>query len=252
MREGAPLAVYPGKDQLAEAAAERFFEAMSRAIRKRGGCFIALAGGSTPRDLYSRLAARSRQSGRPWDKAHLFWGDERAAAPDSPQSNYRMAKESLLDHIDIPPENVHRIRGEIPAAQAAAEYGDVIRGTMPSRPPRFDLVLLGVGEDGHTASLFPGTPVLDEGCKDVAAVYVEKLQSWRVTLTCPILNRSRQVIFLVAGPSKAGIMERIRSLKTPSKEYPASLVQAGEGRVQWMLDQQAARLIENRREAAEE
>lgn len=258
MRETDSVTIYPAKAELVEAAADRFLETVRRSLDGRGGCFIALAGGSTPRDLYARLAVRSREAGQCWDGVHLFWGDERAVAPDSPQSNYRMVKESLLDQIDIPPTNVHRIRGEVSAEQAAAEYAQVIQRTVPKGrstvagpPPRFDLVLLGVGEDGHTASLFAGTPVLEERLKYVSAVYVDKLQSWRITLTYPILNRSRQVVFLVSGSSKAGVIGRISALKAPSKEFPASLVQPEDGKLFWMLDQQAAQFIDNGREATE-
>ena len=235
------VAIYPDKPQLAEAAADRFIEAVENAVGERGRCFIALAGGSTPRDLYSRLAARGGELGRGWENVHLLWGDERAVPPESADSNYRMAKEALLDHLPIPAANLHRIRGESDPGKAAAEYSETIQGL--ANPLRFDLTLLGLGGDGHTASLFAGTPVLDERQEEVAAVFVDELKAWRITLTLPILNRSRQVVFLVAGASKADMVRRIHSLQSPSKAYPASLVQPGSGSLLWMLDEEAAQGI---------
>ncbi len=234
--------IYSSKAELIQAATDAIAGAIKNSVAERGTCYVALAGGRSPRDIYARLAI-SQSDQIPWRDVHLFWGDERAVPPDHPASNYGMARESLLRHIAIPDANVHRISGEMEPGIAASEYTEVIARTLPTSPPRLDLVLLGIGEDAHTASLFPGTDALDEQKEDVTAVFVEKLETWRITMTLQMLNRAREVIFLVSGKSKAGIVQLISRLKAPSKEYPATLIDPNHGDVRWMLDSEAARLI---------
>ncbi|MBM2841757.1 MAG: pgl, partial [Bacteroidetes bacterium] len=172
---------------------------------------------------------------------HLFWGDERCVPPDDPESNYRMVHEALLRHIGIPPENVHRIKGELDPALTAREYEEEIRrafGVNENAIPRFDLILLGLGEDGHTASLFPGTSALQEKQRIVTEVYVEKLESHRITITLSVINNAFHVFFLVSGKSKAQILGAV--LNESPVSYPAQLVRPVAGELQWLVDQDAA------------
>ncbi|MFQ5605451.1 MAG: 6-phosphogluconolactonase [bacterium] len=235
--------IYPSKPALVTMAAEKIVEIINLSRQRWGDCSVALAGGNTPRDVYSLLASRLYQNRVDWPQVHLFWGDERAVPPDHPDSNFRMVKESLLDQIEIPPANVHRMRGEIEPEQAALEYEQVLLEQFNESPPRFDLILLGLGEDGHTASLFPGAKAIDEKNKLVTSVFVSRLDTNRITLTLPVLNAARTVIFLVAGSSKSEIVQRVLNLDGPSKQLPASLVLPVPGNLMWMLDNSAAALL---------
>ena len=204
---------------------------------------MALAGGNTPREIYSMLAESTYRDRVDWDRLHLFWGDERMVPPEHEDSNFRMVKETLLDHVRIPDGNVHRIRGEVAPEQAAHEYAELLHDHFESDSPRFDIILLGIGEDGHTASLFPGTDVVEECKLYTVAVFVPRLDTWRVTLTFPVLNAAREVLFLAAGKSKSDIVQRIISIKQPSKEFPASMINPENGTLHWMLDSEAMVLI---------
>lgn len=194
---------------------------------------VALSGGSTPKVLYE-LLADPRESFRariPWSNTHFFWSDERHVPPDHPESNYRMAHEALLSRVPVPQGNVHRIHSENPSAQQAAdEYENTI-------VPRLDLILLGLGADGHTASIFPGSEVLHETKRLVAAPWVEKLNTYRITMTLPLLNNGASIVFLVSGGEKAQIVKEV--LEGP-KKYPAQFVQPTNGELIWMLDRDAA------------
>jgi 6-phosphogluconolactonase len=163
--------------------------------------------------------------------------------PEHQDSNFRMVQETLLDHIKIPDENVHRIRGEIAPEEAAAEYAELLHTHFKADLPCFDLILLGLGEDGHTASLFPETDAVEEYEKHAVAVFVPKLSAWRVTLTLPVFNAARKVLFLVSGKSKSEIVQRIMSNKQPDKELPATMVNPQNGELHWMLDSEAMVLI---------
>jgi len=163
--------------------------------------------------------------------------------PEHEDSNFRMVKETLLDHVGIPDGNVHRIRGEIVPEQAAREYAEFLHNHFKSDSPRFDIILLGIGEDGHTASLFPGTDAVEECKLYTVAVFVPRLDTWRVTLTFPVLNAAREVLFLAAGRSKSDIVQRVISIKQPAKEFPASMVNPEDGTLHWMLDSEAMVLI---------
>jgi 6-phosphogluconolactonase len=164
-------------------------------------------------------------------------------SPDHPDSNYGMTRQTLLAHIAIPEDNVHRIRGEIAPEQASIEYAELLRGHFTEDLPHFDLILLGIGEDGHTASLFPGTDALVEYNHPVTAVFVPKFNTWRVTMTLPVLNAAREIVFLASGSSKSNIAQRILSVEQPTKDLPATLVNPENGMVHWMLDSDAAALI---------
>ena len=194
---------------------------------------VALSGGSTPKVLYQLLAEEFRDQVS-WAGTHFFWSDERHVPPDHPNSNYRMAHEALLSRVPVPESNVHRVHSENTSAQEAAdEYEKVI-------VPRLDLILLGLGADGHTASIFPGSDVLHETKRLVAAPWVEKLNTYRITMTLPLLNNGASILFLVSGAEKAQIVKEV--LEGP-KKYPAQFVQPTDGELIWMLDREAASLL---------
>ena len=198
---------------------------------------VALSGGSTPKLMFQILADEFREQVA-WSTIQFFWSDERHVPPDHPESNYRMANEALLSHVPVPPGNVHRIRGENPnAADAASEYEETIIAVTKQSLPRLDLIFLGLGTDGHTGSIFPGSEVLHESKRLVAAPYVEKFKSYRITMTLPLLNNGATVVFLVSGAEKAQILKEV--LEGENK-YPAQAVKPTHGELIWMLDKDAA------------
>jgi 6-phosphogluconolactonase len=234
-------------DALAAAAAEAFARRAGEGIRKKGSFAVALAGGSTPRRLYALLAEAEGHglSDRiDWTKVHCFWGDERHVPPDHPESNYRMARETLLSKVSVPEANVHRIHGEEPdAARAAALYEQALASHFKLQHgalPRFDLVLLGMGADGHTASLFPGTDAVREEARLVAAPWVEKLETHRITLTPPVLNSAAELLFLVSGADKAPALRAVLEGEKRPDELPAQIVRPTRGRLTWLVDRAAA------------
>jgi 6-phosphogluconolactonase len=235
--------IYPNKEKLVAATTERVVDSIEKAIAENGLCNVALAGGNTPGGVYSMLATNHYQDRVDWNKLHFFWGDERMVSPEHQDSNYRMVRETLLDHVAIPDSNVHRIWGEIAPEQAAEEYSSLLNNHFKTDLPRFDIILLGLGEDGHTASLFPETDAVEEGERHAVAVFVPKLDTWRVTLTLPVLNAASEIYFLVSGRSKSDIIQRIMSIKQPSKEFPATMVNPANGELHWMLDSEAMILI---------
>ncbi len=234
------LRIYPSRQEFERHAAEEISGKLNTAITERGTCFAVLAGGETPRRIYQLLGEEPLRSRVTWDCVHLFFSDERAVPPTSPESNYGMVETSLISCIDIPRENVHRMKGEIDPVQAAEEYEREIKSAFGGHPLRFDLIILGVGEDGHTASLFPGSPEVEEAHALVRPVPALNQKLPRITLTLPGINSAREIIFLAAGRNKAGIVQRVLNAPGPLKELPATLVQPPEGRVQWILDQDAA------------
>ena len=221
-------------------AAEEFIRVGRTAIGAQGRFTVALSGGSTPRGLHTQLARD--YAGFSWNRTFVFIGDERYVPPDHPDSNYRMANETLLTQVAIPSENVHRVRTELPDPhQAAAEYEADTRKFFQLRPgefPRFDLIILGLGPDGHTASLFPGTEGLKEQQKLVIANWVEKFNAFRISFTYPVLNKAAEVMFLVSGPDKADAVRQVLKGSTPP--LPAQGVQPGDGKLIWMLDEAAS------------
>ena len=236
--------VSPDPEALAREAARRFVAAASTATAARGRFVVALSGGSTPKALLRLLAEPPYRDEIDWSRVHVAWGDERCVPPDHDESNYRMAREALLDRVPIPPEQVYRPLGEEPDHQAAADaYAATLRrifGLARDEWPRFDLLHLGLGPEGHTASLFPGSPALGEREKLVAAPWVEKLGAYRLTLTPPAINAAREVQFLVAGTEKASIVrEVLRGPRDPNR-LPAQVVAPTEGRLTWLLDAAAA------------
>jgi 6-phosphogluconolactonase len=230
--------VYESPEELAGAAAREFAAKAGEAIEERGRFAVVLAGGSTPKAMYEILA-RDYANRIDWSKVHVFFGDERTVPPDHEDSNYRMAREALLDHVRV--GSVHRMRCELLPDEAAADYEEQLREFFGSEElPRFDLILLGIGRDGHTASLFPETPALDVTDRWVVANPVPKLDTIRITLTVPVINAARSVVFLVAGEDKAEALKEILEGDADPREYPARLIQSPGG-PEWMLDRAAAK-----------
>jgi 6-phosphogluconolactonase len=238
------ITVAENSETLARLAAERFTEIATSSLRSFGRFRVALSGGSTPRRLFRLLATEPYRGAIDWSRVDVFWSDERTVPPDSPQCNFRLANDVLLGQIPIPDENIHRMRGELPDPhQAAAEYEREIRsvfGLAPGVMPRFDLILLGVGSDGHTASLFPNTDALDEHERLVVANAVPQLQTARLTLTVPVLNAAHALLLLVAGEDKSqAVYQAIEGTWNP-RDTPSQLLRDAEGRVEWLLDRAAA------------
>jgi 6-phosphogluconolactonase len=234
--------IVPDSATLARVAAQEFHRLAEAGIQERGRFSVALSGGNTPRAVYSLLAGEHKEL--PWDRIHVFFGDERHVPPDHPDSNFRMASESLLSKVPIPRENVHRIRAEQEPEAAAKDYDAQLAEFFHLKEhewPRFDLIFLGLGDDGHTASLFPGSSALSDVSSRVAANWVEKLQTSRITLTLPVLNHAAQVIFLVSGESKAQILSAV--LRPGDRKYPSQGVQPENGRLLWLADQDAGQLL---------
>jgi len=239
---------------LMEAGASAFVAAARAAIGARGRFTTALSGGSTPRALFELLATARFASAVDWSHVHVCWGDERAVPPDAEASNYRMAREALLDHVPIPAAQIHRIRGEDPPQVAAEAYERALRtlfatGVGPPRlepGARFDLVLLGMGDNGHTASLFPGLHAVREAERWVVAESVAEVGMWRITLTPVVLNAAAEVVFLVAGADKAAMLHRVLEGPVRPDELPAQIVAPHDGRLRWLVDAGAAAGLEDR------
>lgn len=233
------LTVLPDLPSLAAAAADGFVATGRAAIAERGVFRAALSGGSTPTAVYPLLAAAPRRDALDWSRVELFWGDERAVPPDAPQSNFGVAQRMLLRHLpDLAPAKVHRMPADAPDLDLAArDYEAELRaafGAPSDAPPCFDLVWLGMGPDGHTASLFPGSTALEVEDRWVAATWAPGPAAWRMTLTYPVLNAARLVTFLVAGEEKAAALQRIRA----GEDLPAARVHAQ--RTEWLVDAAAA------------
>jgi 6-phosphogluconolactonase len=232
--------VFRSTDDLFHGSAEAFCQFGEQAIREHGRYTVALSGGSTPRGLHEQLATTFR-SRLPWDKVFFFWGDERHVPPDFPESNFRMAKETLLSKLPIPAEQVFRMPGEIPDAnQGAGLYEESLREFFRPAPghfPHIDFILLGIGPEGHTASLFPDTKALHENHHFVVANYVAVHSTWRITFTYPMLNSGRNVMFLVDGSGKADIVRT--ALKDASANLPCQGVKPANGNLMWYLDEAA-------------
>ena len=235
---GAEVSVFPAPAQVFEAAADEFFRVIYECTKRDAVCRIALSGGSTPKSLYTVIASRVDKGHVPgidWARVHLFFGDERCVPPEHPESNFRMVKQSLLAHGLT--AAVHRVQGELAPEEAAARYEEQLREQFGSGEPKFDLILLGLGPDGHTASLFPGSAALADRTRWVAANYVDKFKSWRITLTYQVLNRAAEDLFLVSGAEKADALGQILG----GKDLPAAKVKAA--KTVWYVDASAGAMV---------
>ncbi len=247
-RQMARIECFPTTDALMAGAAERFVSVATQAIRESSRFVVALAGGSTPRRLYELLATPQYAAAVEWSRVCFFWGDERCVPSDHPTSNYRMAREVFLGRIPVPEANVHRIHGENAPARAASAYEQELREAFatregpPSRAPgrRFDLVLLGMGNDGHTASLFPGLAAVREKERWVVAEHIAETSMWRVTLTPPVLNAAAHVLFLVSGAEKAAMLHRVLDGPSQPDTLPAQVIAPCDGELAWFVDAEAA------------
>jgi 6-phosphogluconolactonase len=244
---GHEIKIVAGETVLYQTAADVIIERITATLLKKEIFTIALSGGSA-QNLYALLADdASLRDQIPWAKIHFFWGDERHVGPDHVDSNFRMANETMLSRVPIPPENIHRVRAEAPdAGKAAAEYEQQIRAffkLQTGQYPSLDCVLLGMGPDGHTASLFPETAALQEKQRLVVANYVEKFQAYRITMTVPVINNAGMVIFVVGGKDKAQTLKVVLEGEPQPDLLPAQLIRPSHGKLLWLVEQSAAGLV---------
>ena len=241
------IRVFKDLEALSRAAAATFTAVSSRARHNGRALTAALSGGSTPKRFYELLATPEFSRGIPWPDVHLFQVDERCVPPDDIESNYRMMREAMLDHIPLPDGNFHRMAAEQSDRETAARNYEAelrkITGASAPAWPSLDLICLGTGDDGHTASLFPGTTALDERERAVCPNYVDKLKMFRMTLTFPVLNSAAKVIFVVAGSGKAEVVRKILHPSSAAILFPAQRIQPRQGDLSWYLDEGAARLL---------
>jgi len=241
--------IFQDLDSLCHGIADAVVSVANEAYQKRGIFSLALSGGSTPRTLYQILSTGSYITSIPWSHTHVFFGDERTVPPDHPDSNFNMANEALLKHVPIPDTHIHRMRGEtVKPLLAAEDYSELLnRYSAKSEHgiPQLDLVLLGLGPDGHIASLFPDTEILEQKDKWVDAVYVNKLNTWRISLTFPVLNAAHHTFLLVSGDSKAEILTQVIDNQTSSSAYPVQRLNP-QGQLEWYFDEAAAKNIKEK------
>jgi 6-phosphogluconolactonase len=237
------LKAFQTVDDLNQSAAKLIIEIANKAIAERGKFSISLSGGQTPMELYSLLAQTPFCEELPWKNTSVFWCDERCVPETDVKNNAHQAKSVLLDKVNIPISNIHSVQVNLSPAAAAIEYEKEIRNYFREEPICFDLILLGVGENGHTASLFHGTKVIDEHAEGVREVYIEDENMSRITMTAALINRAHNILFLVTGKKKAEIMQAIFSASALPDKYPAQLIKPSNGELFWFVDQAAAMLI---------
>lgn len=237
----ARILIFDTASDVARAAADRFIEIAREAIDARGRFLVALAGGSTPKRAYELLASEPFREKLDWSKVHIFFGDERAVPPDDAESNYRMVNEAMLSRLPIPEKNIHLIRGVGDVVAGARLYEDELRTYFNDAEwPRFDMVLLGMGEDGHTASLFPNSAALNEGQAWVTSNWVDKLGVYRITLTATAINHAEHIIFLVTGENKRERLAEVLSDVRETERLPVQLINPVDGSLEWFVDRAAA------------
>lgn len=236
----AELMIFPDSQTLIEKALSQFIVIAQESIHERDVFSVSLSGGSTPAPLYRALASLENRDQLKWSQIHLFWGDERHVPPEHPDSNYRMVKESLLDAVPIPDENIHRVPAEMPLQAAALNYEGGLRAFFEGDWPRFDLVLLGMGEDGHTASLFPHSPGLNEEQRWFIPNLAPTRGEWRLTLTKNAINAARNIMVLVEGHAKADMLGKVLTGSVNPKDKPIQLIEPLDGGMIWLVDRKAA------------
>ena len=237
--------VWPTPAEMAEAAAEEFVAAVNKAVDVRGVARVAISGGTTPQVAFAMLADRTKPyfARVPWEKLHLFWVDERTVPPDSKDSNYGVTKKALLDHVPLPATQIHRMEGELEPEAAASNYEELIRrefGLDRNGSPVFDFIQLGMGDDGHTASLFPHTQAIHELGKIVTANHVPQMNTWRITLTWPVINKAREVSFWIEGPKKPAILREVLLGTYDPEAKPSQMIRPESGELGFLLDAVAA------------
>jgi 6-phosphogluconolactonase len=236
------IQVVPNATAIAAAAAEKIIEIANASIPQRGTFSIALSGGSTPKTLFQLLATDDYIKRIDFKNWQIYFGDERCVPPAHPDSNFRMARQALLDHVDIPPDHIHRMKGEIEPQQAAIEYGQLLKQNFGDAGP--DVILLGMGDDGHTASLFPHTAALAETHHRCVANYAEKLGVWRLTMTAPFINRARQIIVMVSGAAKTQRIDQVLQGPKDPQTLPIQMIDPTGGNLLWLIDAPAAGMDE--------
>lgn len=240
--------IYANKDEAIASAAALFTRIGIRAIKERRIFHVMLSGGETPRQLYELLAQKIDHYDLPWGQVHVYWGDERCVPPKHLLSNQQMARQALLNHVNIPEKNIHPIVYDGSSEHTAKEYEAHLRSLFDNAEPQFDLILLGLGDDGHTASLFPGTEALHVKDKWVSPVHLPGQEVDRITVTFPILNKAKNIVFLVTGGKKASAVKAVLETGSDGIFLPASLINPNAGHLSWILDQDAATLLHIRKE----
>jgi 6-phosphogluconolactonase len=245
--DGVRVEVWRDLSEISERASELLIGLAREAASDSAAFTLALSGGSTPKALYELLVTDSKRSRIPWEQTHIYWTDERCVPPTDSQSNYRMGYEAMLENLDLRPEQIHRMRGEDEPQHAAEAYAAELSEQFGSGDPRFSLILLGMGDDGHTASLFPGSPALVDTKHTVAANYVEKLSAHRLTMTFRTLNAANTIMFLVSGESKAKALNAVFASKDiEDRSVPSRLIKPTKGELIWLVDEDAAKLVNAR------
>ena len=236
------IKIFEREEELQDFASDHILSTIAETITIRNKCFVSLSGGTTPRKIYERIAKKAMEQNVDWKSVHFFWGDERCVPPDDERSNYLMAKKALLSTIDLPSENIHRIKGEINPEDSAYDYeAEMKRSFSTEITPSFDIMLLGLGDDTHTASLFPSSPALKETQRWAVPVLNEHGES-RITLTLPVINHATTTIFIVSGKNKAEAVYRVLLNRFDPDKYPAQSVKPESGNLFWLLDSAAASL----------
>ena len=230
--------------EASRASADLLVQTAREAVAQNGRFTIALTGGTSPVQLYKLLAAPPYRDQVPWAQTFVFWGDERVVPHNDSRNNARMALELLLDHVPVPPVQVYRMSGELPPEESARQYEALLRAHFAGSPPQFDLILLGMGDDGHTASMFPGTAVVHERERWVKELFLTSQNMYRITLTAPLLNQARQIVFQVFGAGKAATLKRVLEEPYQPDQLPSQLIKPVAGELHWFLDEAAAGEIE--------
>ncbi len=240
------LKIYKNKDLLVDELARKISEIISDTLKNQEYFTLSLSGGETPQVLYKKLASPEFREKINWKRVHIFWGDERAVPFDDNRSNAKMAFDFLIDHINIPAAQVHKMRTDIEPVFAVTDYDKILHTYFDNTPKSFDLILLGMGDDGHTLSIFPGSSLIeDQGKKWVAAVYNEEQHMYRITLTPEIVNRSSNIIFIVTGSKKTNVLKQVIEGKYEPEKLPAQIIKPANGELYWFLDEDAAKELKD-------
>jgi 6-phosphogluconolactonase len=241
------IRVYKTIKEMNEAAAELLIDVAKKSVEKRGRFSLCLSGGNTPKGLYTLLASPTYRNFMPWKNTFIFWGDERCVPANNKNNNAFMATTVLLNNVDIPPANIFPVPVQLPPAQAAKKYEKTLRNFFGDEAPRFDFILLGLGDNGHTASLFPETAVLHEDIRWVKEVFIDDLNMYRITMTAKFINRARYVSFMVTGEEKAIMLNTVLTGSYLPEQYPAQLIGPSRGEIYWFIDSKAAKLLDESR-----